>query len=348
MKIGYFGGFRRLPPARKTSSRLANTESRMSILVTGGAGFIGSHIVSRLLDQGEQVIIVDNFNDFYDPSIKRKNVLDLQSRGALDVCEVDILDTEGLRKVFAEARPQVVIHLAAWAGVRPSLERPALYSSVNVTGTVHLLELAREFRVPCFIFGSSSSVYGGSRRVPFTEDDPADNPVSPYAATKRAGELLCRTYSHNFGLRITCLRFFTVYGPRQRPEMAIHKFARLIWEGREVPVFGDGSSRRDYTYVDDIVQGVLSSVRVNPGFAVINLGESQTVSLLELIRLLEGALGRKARLQFLPEQAGDMAITYADISRARELLGYNPSTPVQEGLRRFAEWFLQTQRSRNA
>src|SRR5512135_2548454 len=245
----------------------------MNVLITGGAGFIGSHVASSLLDQGKQVIIVDNFNDFYDPAIKRKNVVELRSHGAPVIREVDILDLEGLHRVFSDVMPQVVIHLAAWAGVRPSLERPALYSSVNVTGTVHMLELAREFRVPCFIFGSSSSVYGGSTRVPFAEDDPVDNPVSPYAATKRAGELLCRTYSHNFGMNITCLRFFTVYGPRQRPEMAIHKFSRLIWEGREVPVFGDGSSRRDYTYVDDIVQGILSSVRVNPSFAVVNLGE---------------------------------------------------------------------------
>ncbi len=320
----------------------------MSVLITGGAGFIGSHVASRLLDQGESVIIVDNFNDFYDPAIKRRNVAELESHGTPVVQEVDILDQEGLRRVFEYSGPQTIIHLAAWAGVRPSLERPALYSSVNVTGTVHLLELAREFRVPCFIFGSSSSVYGGSRRVPFTEDDPADNPVSPYAATKRAGELLCRTYSHNFGMNITCLRFFTVYGPRQRPEMAIHKFARLIWEGREVPVFGDGSSRRDYTYVDDIVQGILNSVRVNPGFAVINLGESQTLSLLDLIGLLEAALGKKARLHFLPDQAGDMAITYANISRAREVLGYDPSTPVQEGIRKFAEWFLQARRWQGA
>jgi UDP-glucuronate 4-epimerase len=320
----------------------------MNVLITGGAGFIGSHLASSLLDQGEQVSIVDNFNDFYDPAIKRKNIVELRVHGAPDIREVDILDLEGLRRVFSEVRPRVVIHLAAWAGVRPSLERPALYSNVNVTGTVHMLELAREFRVPCFIFGSSSSVYGGSRRVPFTEDDPADNPVSPYAATKRAGELLCRTYSHNFGMNITCLRFFTVYGPRQRPEMAIHKFARLIRDGSDVPVFGDGSSRRDYTYVDDIVQGILSSIRVNPSFAVINLGESQTLSLLDLIRLLEGALGKKARLQFLPDQAGDMAITYADISRAREMLGYAPSTPVQEGIRKFAEWFVQTRRPQGA
>jgi len=320
----------------------------MTVLITGGAGFIGSHVASSLLDQGKQVIIVDNFNDFYDPAIKRKNVVELRSHGAPVIREVDILDLEGLHRVFSDVMPQVVIHLAAWAGVRPSLERPALYSSVNVTGTVHMLELAREFRVPCFIFGSSSSVYGGSTRVPCAEDDPADNPVSPYAATKRAGELLCRTYSHNFGMNITCLRFFTVYGPRQRPEMAIHKFSRLIWDGREVPVFGDGSSRRDYTYVDDIVQGILSSVRVNPSFAVVNLGESQTLSLLDLIRLLEGALGKKARLQFRPDQAGDMAITYADISLAREMLGYAPATPVQEGIRKFAEWFVQTRRSQGA
>ena len=320
----------------------------MTVLITGGAGFIGSHVASSLLDQGKQVIIVDNFNDFYDPAIKRKNVVELRSHGAPVIREVDILDLEGLHRVFSDVMPQVVIHLAAWAGVRPSLERPALYSSVNVTGTVHMLELAREFRVPCFIFGSSSSVYGGSTRVPFAEDDPADNPVSPYAATKRAGELLCRTYSHNFGMNITCLRFFTVYGPRQRPEMAIHKFSRLIWEGREVTVFGDGSSRRDYTYVDDIVQGILSSVRVNPSFAVVNLGESQTLSLLDLIRLLEGELGKKARLQFRPDQAGDMAITYADISLAREMLGYAPATPVQEGIRKFAEWFVQTRRSQGA
>ncbi len=320
----------------------------MSILITGGAGFIGSHVASHLLDRGERVTVVDNFNDFYDPALKRKNIRELQSHGAVDLREVDILDMEGLRGVFAGVRPRVIIHLAAWAGVRPSLERPALYADVNVTGTVHMLELAKEFQVPCFIFGSSSSVYGGSQRVPFAETDPADHPVSPYAATKRAGELLCRTYSHNFDMHITCLRFFTVYGPRQRPEMAIHKFARLIWNGREVPVFGDGTSRRDYTYIDDIVQGVLNSVRINPDFAVINLGESQTVSLLDLIRLIEEALGRQARLQFLPEQAGDMAITYADITRAREMLGYSPSTPVHEGIRRFAEWFMKAQLSQGA
>jgi len=312
----------------------------MVVLITGGAGFIGFHVAARVLERGDRVVVADNFNDFYDPAIKRKNARDLQDRGRAEIHEVDILDRQRLRDLFAATQPGAVIHLAAWAGVRPSLERPALYSDVNVTGTVILLELAREFEVPCFIFGSSSSVYGGSRKVPFSEDDPADQPISPYAATKRAGELLCSTYAHNFGMHVACLRFFTVYGPRQRPEMAIHKFARLMRDGQEIPVFGDGSSRRDYTFVDDIVDGVLGALRINPEFAILNLGESETISLLDLIRLLEGSLGRKASLRFLPEQPGDMAITCADIRRARETLGYNPVIPIRDGIRKFADWFL--------
>jgi UDP-glucuronate 4-epimerase len=216
---------------------------------------------------------------------------------------------------------------------------PELYASVNLTGTANVLEMAKKFSAGCLIFESSSSVYGGSTRVPFTEDDPVDRPVSPYAATKRAGELLCHTYAHNFSMCITCLRFFTVYGPRQRPEMAIHKFARLISADREVPVFGQGDSRRDYTYVEDIVAGILAAIEVNPLFEIINLGESQTITLLELVKHLEDALGKKARLRFLPNQAGDMSITYADITRARRLLGYNPQTPFSEGIKLFAEWF---------
>ncbi len=312
----------------------------MDILITGGAGFIGFHLASSLLAEGNSVSIADNFNDFYDPALKRKNAGDLRAIGPVEVHEVDICDPSGLQHIFARIQPQVVIHLAAWAGVRPSIQRPALYSDVNVTGTVNVLELARDFHAECFLFGSSSSVYGGNTKVPFCEDDSVDQPISPYAATKRAGELLCRTYAHNFNMHITCLRFFTVYGPRQRPEMAIHKFAQLMWEGKEVPVFGDGTSRRDYTYVDDIVAGILAAVRVNPAFAILNLGESQTISLLEMIRLLEEALGKKAQLCFLPEQAGDMAVTYADITRARELLSYSPSTPIQEGIRKFADWFI--------
>jgi UDP-glucuronate 4-epimerase len=313
----------------------------MRILITGGAGFIAYHLASALMKSTAEVYLLDNFNDFYDPEIKRQNVRDLQSQGRAPIHIVDILDREKLRQVFEEVRPDAIVHLAAWAGVRPSLEKPEIYTSVNITGTVNLLELAKEFSTRCFIFGSSSSVYGGSKRVPFSEEDPVDRPVSPYAATKRAGELLCHTYSHNFSMHITCLRFFTVYGPRQRPEMAIHKFAQLIFEGKEIPIFGKGDSRRDYTYVEDIVAGVQAAIEVNPRFEIINLGESQTITLMGLVELLETALGEKARIRFLPFQAGDMEITYADITHARQILGYNPQKPLKEGIRLFADWFMQ-------
>ena len=314
----------------------------MRILITGGAGFIAYHLAARLQDEGFDVALLDNFNRFYDPALKRKNVHDLQARGKIRLYETDILDSATLRRVFDQTRPQGIVHLAAWAGVRPSLENPEIYASVNVTGTVNLLQLAREFGVESFIFGSSSSVYGGNERVPFSEEDPVDRPVSPYAATKRAGELLCHTYAHNYSMHITCLRFFTVYGPRQRPEMAIHKFSRLIREGIEIPVYGDGESRRDYTYVDDIIAGVVSAIRVNPKYEIINLGESRTTSLLGLISQLEDALGKKAARRYLPDQAGDMRITYADIGKARRILGYQPATPIEEGIRKFAAWFLAT------
>jgi len=317
----------------------------MKVLITGGAGFIGYHLVSKLLEQQMDVSLLDNFNSFYDPGIKRKNVLDLQARGNLTTYELDILDSESLRGAYREIEPQAVIHLAAWAGVRPSLQNPRLYSDVNVTGTVNLLELAREHDLGCFVFGSSSSVYGGSSKVPFREDNPVDRPASPYAATKRAGELLCHTYAHNYGMNITCLRFFTVYGPRQRPEMAIHKFARLIMEGEDVPVFGNGDSRRDYTYIDDIIMGITAALRVNPSFDIINLGESRTTSLLDLIALLENALGKKASMTFLPEQPGDVPITYADIDHARKVLAYDPQTPIEAGIERFVRWFLKADRS---
>lgn len=311
----------------------------MRVLITGGAGFIGYHLAAALIARRDEVILLDNFNDFYDPELKRKNVRDLQAMRDAPVYAVDILDRNSLRRVFEETRPETVVHLAAWAGVRPSLEKPELYAAVNVTGTVHMLEMAKEFAVQCFIFGSSSSVYGGSTRVPFAEDDPVDRPVSPYAATKRAGELLCHTYAKNFSLRTTCLRFFTVYGPRQRPEMAIHKFARLMSEGREIPIFGQGDSRRDYTYVEDIVSGILAAIEVNPQFEIVNLGESQTITLLGLVEHLEQALGKKAVLRFLPNQPGDMEVTYADITHARRLLGYNPQVPLRQGIRLFAEWY---------
>jgi len=313
----------------------------MRILITGGAGFIGFHVASGLLSQGNEVSLIDNFNDFYDPAIKRANVRDLTDAGLGRVFEMDILDVPGLRSAFHQVQPQAVVHLAAWAGVRPSIQMPELYANVNVTGTVNLLEQARETHVESFIFGSSSSVYGGSTKVPFSEDDPVERPISPYAATKRAGELLCHTYAHNFAQHITCLRFFTVYGPRQRPEMAIHKFTRLMMEGKEIPVFGDGHSQRDYTYIDDIVDGVLAALRVNAEFEILNLGESRTITLIELLALMEKALDRKAITRFYPEQPGDMPITYADITRSRRILGYDPKSPIEEGIRQFAAWFLK-------
>ena len=311
----------------------------MRVLITGGAGFIAYHLATALISQHAEVSLLDNFNNFYDPEIKRRNVQDLQAQHRVPLHTVDILDRERLRQVFEEVRPDTVVHLAAWAGVRPSLEKPDLYSSVNVTGTVNLLEMAKEFSTRCFVFGSSSSVYGGNTKVPFSEEDPVDRPVSPYAATKRAGELLCHTYAHNFSMHITCLRFFTVYGPRQRPEMAIHKFAQLMAAAKEIPIYGAGDSRRDYTYVEDIVSGVLGAIEANPQFEIINLGESQTTTLLELVRHLENALGMKALLRFLPNQPGDMEVTYADISKARRLLGYKPQKPISQGIRLFAEWF---------
>jgi UDP-glucuronate 4-epimerase len=311
----------------------------MRVLITGGAGFIAYHLATALIERHAEVSLLDNFNNFYDPEIKRRNVRDLQAQGRVPLHTVDILDRERLRQVFEEVRPDTVVHLAAWAGVRPSLEKPDLYSSVNVTGTVNLLEMAKEFSTRCFVFGSSSSVYGGNTKVPFSEEDPVDRPVSPYAATKRAGELLCHTYAHNFSMHITCLRFFTVYGPRQRPEMAIHKFAQLMAAAKEIPIYGAGDSRRDYTYVEDIVSGVLGAIEANPQFEIINLGESQTTTLLELVRHLENAFGMKALLRFLPNQPGDMEVTYADISRARRLLGYKPQKPISQGIRLFAEWF---------
>ncbi len=314
----------------------------MQVMITGGAGFIGFHLASRLLEARHDVSLVDNFNSFYDPAIKRQNVRDLLSQGPVRLYETDIMDLENLRQAFIETEPEAIVHLAAWAGVRPSLENPVLYSKVNVSGTVHMLELAREFKTERFVFGSSSSVYGGNTKIPFSEDDPVDKPISPYAATKKAGELLCHTYAANYGMNIACLRFFTVYGPRQRPEMAVHKFAQLMWEGKAIPVFGNGESRRDYTYVDDIVSGIVAALDVNPRFEILNLGESETTSLKQLVAYLEEALGKKALIEPLPRQAGDMEVTYADIQRAREILDYRPKTPIKEGIRKFAEWFIRS------
>lgn len=314
---------------------------KKNILVTGGAGFIGTHLVRHLLGEGIwKVSIVDNFNDFYSPEIKRKNIAKFHANSDLKVIETDICDENAVNLIFDEGKFDAVVHLAAWAGVRPSLLNPRLYTKVNVGGTLNLLELSKVHGVRQFVFGSSSSVYGDRCKVPFSETDIIQNPISPYAATKAAGELLCHTYSHLYDIRTICLRFFTVYGASQRPDLAIHKFARLISEGKPIPVFGDGSTRRDYTYIDDIVQGVRAAIDYDKSsFEVINLGESQTVELSELIALLEKNLGMKAKIDRQPMQPGDVPLTYADIEKARKLLGYNPQTKIEEGISYFVKWF---------
>jgi len=318
----------------------------MRAIVTGGAGFIGSHVCQRLLDRGDTVFAVDSFDPFYDPAIKRAAVASLARSDRFHLVEADIRAPDAVAAGLDAAggdSVDVIVHLAARAGVRPSLEQPLVYSQVNVDGTVAMLELARARAVPAFVFGSSSSVYGNSAPVPFSEADAAAEPISPYAATKRAGELLCRTWTHLYGLSCVCLRFFTVYGPRQRPDLAIHKFAKLMAAGEAIPLFGDGSTRRDYTYVDDIVQGVEGAIRYatsHPAaFEIVNLGESDTVTLSRLVELLGGAMGVEPRIRRLPPQPGDVERTCADISRARALLGYAPTTRIEDGIPRFVEWF---------
>ena len=312
-----------------------------SVLITGGAGFIGSHLVDRLLSEGAwRITVVDDFNDFYSPDIKRANVAGHLTEQNYTLVEADIRDADALEKVFAGTKFDVIVHLAARAGVRPSLTEPKLYAETNINGTLNLLELARGHRVKQFVFGSSSSVYGVNEKVPFAEDDPIFNPISPYAATKAAGELICHTYSHLYGIRCVCLRFFTVYGARQRPDLAIHKFSRAISERKPIPVFGDGTTRRDYTYVDDIIQGVRAAIDYDASdYEIFNLGESQTVELRELIALIENALDRKAMIDRQPMQPGDVPVTYADISKARAMLGYNPTTKIADGIPKFVEWF---------
>lgn len=312
------------------------------ILITGGAGFIGSNLVDALLkDDNRRVIVVDNFNDFYSPQRKHDNLAAHLGRENFELVEADITDAQAMTDLFARTKFDCVVHLAARAGVRPSLENPLAYQDTNVRGTYTLLEAARQTGVPQFVFGSSSSVYGVNAKVPFSEEDPTAQPISPYAATKIAGEAACHTYSHLYGMRIVCLRFFTVYGARQRPDLAIHKFAGLISAGKPIPVFGDGTTRRDYTYIDDILSGVMAAMNYTGSpFEVMNLGESQTVELRYLIELLEAALNKKAIIERRPLQAGDVPITYADISKARRLLGYNPQTKIEAGIDKFVAWFM--------
>jgi UDP-glucuronate 4-epimerase len=310
----------------------------MKILVTGGAGFIGAHLCERLLSDEHSLIIVDELNDFYPPSEKRANLEEVRRVGEFELFESPIEDEAGIHACFERTRPEAVIHLAARAGVRPSLEQPLLYESANVRGTLVLLEAARRAKVRRFIFASSSSVYGAANQVPFREDDDSLRPLSPYAATKIAGEKLCYTYSHLYGISIACLRFFTVYGPRQRPDLAIRKFMERIDEGLPVPVFGDGSMGRDYTFVGDIVSGIVAALNHDAAYDIFNLGNSSPVLLRDMVRAIEAALGKPAVIDWKPEQPGDVPITCADISKAKRILGYTPATPFAEGLAKQAEW----------
>jgi UDP-glucuronate 4-epimerase len=320
-------------------------EKPSRILLTGGAGFIGSHLAEALLRRGAVLSIVDSLDKFYSPAWKKANLEETERAGRFEFYARDICEMEMMRETLAAARPDVIIHLAARAGVRPSIEQPRLYEHVNVAGTVNLLELCREFHVKKFIFGSSSSVYGMSSRAPFSEEQPELRPISPYAATKLAGEMLCYTYAHLYALPVICLRFFTVFGPRQRPDLAIHKFTARIERGEPLPIFGEGGTGRDYTYVDDIVAGIVAAIDYTPRsvdgapFEVFNLGNSQPVRLTELLELLERVTGKKAIREQKGPQPGDVPMTWADISKAGRLLGYRPQTAMEDGLKKFVAWY---------
>jgi len=309
-------------------------------LVTGAAGFIGSHLVEKLLSLGYRVVGLDNFDDFYPPAIKRDNIRSLEAKDGFCMIEGDIRDTALLTRIFSEHSISLVAHLAARAGVRPSLEQPTLYQDVNIRGTINLLEASRIHRVKQFIFASSSSVYGLNSKFPFSEEAKVDCPISPYGTSKAAAELFCNTYNHLYGLPVVVLRLFTVYGPRQRPEMAIHMFTKMIDSGKEIPIFGDGESKRDYTYVSDIVNGILQALASqNRGFEIFNLGNSHPIALEYLIHLLEEALGKRAKIKRLPMQPGDVPITFAEISKAKTYLGYQPKVTIEEGVSLFVQWY---------
>jgi UDP-glucuronate 4-epimerase len=315
-----------------------------SALITGGAGFIGSNLSERLLSQGWHVSCLDNFDPYYAPETKRRNIQSLLAHPNYRLVEGDIRHKEDVRKAVEGC--ETAVHLAARAGVRMSLLEPEVYTDVNLNGTVCVLEACRKAGIKRFVFGSSSSVYGNNQKVPFAESDPVDCPISPYAATKRAGELICHSYYHLYRMEMNCHRFFTVYGPRQRPDLAIYSFTKLMEADKPIPVFGDGTSRRDYTFIDDILDGVVKSLENWDGFQIYNLGESQTVELNYLIRLLEQNLGRRARIERRPMQPGDVPQTYADISKARAKLGYSPQVPIEEGIRRFVQWYRKEGKDR--
>jgi len=312
----------------------------MKILVTGAAGFIGSHLVDRLISLNEYVIGIDNFDPFYDKKIKLSNCAGFVNSPCYIHYDINIFEQKLLEEIFSKHKIDVVIHLAAKAGVRPSIADPTGYYNTNVIGTLNILEVMKKNGVKKMIFASSSSVYGNNNKTPFSETDTVDNPISPYAASKKAGELLCHTYHHLYDFDIYALRFFTVYGPRQRPDLAIHKFSRLIRERKPIPFYGDGSSGRDYTFIDDIIDGIIAALERLKGFEVFNIGESKIILLSQMISVLESALGKKAILERLPLQPGDVQLTYADISKARKMLNYQPKINFEDGIDEFVRWFM--------
>jgi len=315
----------------------------MNLFITGGAGFIGSHLIERLLAEQHSIVCIDNFNNYYDPKIKRKNLEGVQSNAQFKLIEGDILDESLLQRIFKDHKFDVIVHLAARAGVRPSVEQPRLYQEVNIRGTMNLLELTKERGIEKFVMASSSSVYGNNKKVPFSEDDFVDNPISPYAATKKACELIGYTYHALYNISVSCLRFFTVYGPRQRPDMAIHKFTKLIDQEKPIYIYGDGSAKRDFTYISDILDGIMGSIKYCNGYNVYNLGESRVVELMYLVELIEKALGKRANIIKTDPQPGDVAITYADIRKAKADLNYRPIVSIEQGIDKFIEWYRNIQ-----
>ena len=313
-------------------------EKNIKILVTGGAGFIGSHLIERLLKEGHDIVCLDNFNDYYNSQIKRNNIKPFLRERNFNLVEADIRDKDTLKKIFEKYKFQKVIHLAAQAGVRLSLKQPNLYVDVNVNGTLNLLELSKEYKIKNFVFGSSSSVYGATKEIPFSEEGKL-KPISPYGVSKRAGELLCSTYNYLYHIPIIILRFFTVYGSRQRPDMAIHKFTKLIDEGKEICLYGNGETSRDYTYVSDIIEGIVFSLNTDFNHEIFNLGNSNPTDLSHLISLIEKNIGKSAKVRYLPEQLGDPSITFADISKSKRMLNYNPEVKIEEGIKKFIEWY---------
>ena len=312
----------------------------MGVLITGGAGFIGSHLARALLKRGERVVVIDDFNDFYDPAVKRENAASLAQDRNFKLYEADIRDKAGIERVIRDESPEYVCHLAARAGVGPSIEDPILYEEVNCLGTLNILESIKNLKLKNFVFASSSSVYGEASKAPFSEEDPVGHPISPYAATKRAGELMMFTYSHLYALPVTCLRFFTVYGESGRPDMAVARFTEFIDQGEPVPVYGDGTIKRDFTYVGDIVNGIIGSIYTPFRYEIINLGNAHTIELIRLISIIEAKLGKKAEINFLPGKSWDVPITFADVSKAKRLIGFEPVVSLEEGIERYVKWYL--------